>query len=326
MEAGKKPPRALITGIAGQDGSYLAELLVAKGYEVHGTVRPGADPGHQRLRAIDSTISCDQTQLDDPDAVDELISRVAPDEVFNLAAPSVVGASWNDPFWTVGFMTRSVTALLEAIVRHAPQAHFVQATSSEIFRGSTESPQTEQTCPAARSPYGSGKLFGHSLAGVYREHHGLHTSSAILYNHESPRRPVEFVTRKVVNTAVRIKRGDANELVLGDLSARRDWGYAKDYVEAMWLMAQQPSGDDYVLATGELHSVEDLVKAVFERVGLDHREYVKSDPGLMRPSDGTVLVGNPAKARANLAWNATHDFGSLVDLMVDAELELTNSI
>lgn len=323
MESGKQQPRALITGVAGQDGSYLAELLVEKGYAVHGTVRTGRDAKYPRLSSVRESINVETATLDEPEAVDELIARVAPDEIYNLAAPSVVGASWDDPLWTVGFMTRSVTAILEAMVRLRPEARLVQATSSEIFRGSTDSPQNEQTCPAPQSPYGSGKLFGHSLVGAYRAHHGVHASSAILYNHESPRRPADFVTRKIVQAAVQIKRGLATELVLGDLSAKRDWGYAADYVEAMHLMTQQPAGDDYVLATGRLHSVEELAQAAFGHLGLDHREYVRSDPSLMRAEDETVLVGDPSKAREQLGWTASTGFGELIQTMVDAELALT---
>lgn len=232
----------------------------------------------------------------------------------------MVYASWDRPIETVEFMAGSVTSLLDAIVASSPSTRLFQASSSEIFRGAQTSPQNEQTPPRPTSPYGVGKVAGHNLVYAYRMHHGLHASSGILYNHESPRRPVDFVTRKVVATAVAIKRGEARELVLGDISARRDWGYAVDYVEAMWTMLQQEDGDDYVLASGRTYTVEEMVRTTFELLDLDADEFIRFDPALTRKGDEALLAGDPSKAAANLGWEAKTDLKGLLKLMVDAEL------
>lgn len=258
--------------------------------------------------------------LTDASAVLDLVSEVRPTEIYNLAAPSVVYASWDRTLKTVEFMAGSVISLLDAIVATDPSTRFFQASSSEMFRGSNVSPQNEETPPRPTSPYGVGKVAGHNLVYAYRTHRGLHASSGILYNHESPRRPTDFVTRKVVATAVAIKRGEADELVLGDTSARRDWGYAVDYVEAMWLMLQQDEGDDFVLASGRTYTVEELVQTTFALLDLDADEYIRSDPALMRKGDEARLAGDPAKAAEKLGWSATTDLKGLLELMVEAEL------
>ncbi|MBK5230384.1 MAG: GDP-mannose 4,6-dehydratase [Thermoleophilia bacterium] len=312
--------RGLITGIGGQDGSYLAELLVAKGYEVHGIVKDDSAEQHRSLSAVADRLTLHATDLTDCAAVRELIAAVAPSEIYNLAAPSVVGASWNDPPATMSFMTGSVINLLEAIVAETPSTRFFQATSSEIFRGTDQSPQLENTPPHPTSPYGVGKLAGHALVHAYREHHGVHASSGILYNHESPRRPVDFVPGKIVNAAVQISLGNQDELVLGDQSARRDWGFAGDYVQAMWQMLQQDTPDDYVIATGKTHSVEDLVRRAFELVGVEVEGHVRTDPSLIRQGDEAQLVGDPAKIAAAIGWRAGTSFDELVKIMVDGTL------
>ncbi|MBJ7347981.1 MAG: GDP-mannose 4,6-dehydratase [Thermoleophilaceae bacterium] len=299
----------------------MAELLLGKGYEVHGIVKVGSDPSCCNIAEIARLLTLHTIDLSNHEAVDALIAKLAPDEIYNLAAPSVVPASWINPLETTEFMTKSVTVLLEAIVNHAPSAHLVQATSSEIFRGCTQSPQNEQTCPAPRSPYGVSKLFAHSLIGTYRHLHGLHASSAILYNHESPRRPLSFVTKKIANAATQIKAGHATHLVLGDVSAQRDWGSAKDFINALWLMANAPSADDYVLATGVLHTVDDIVQIAFSHLGLDPQGLVKIDPTLVRKSDETLLVGDASHAKQKLGWAATTSFETLIREMVDSELE-----
>jgi GDPmannose 4,6-dehydratase len=311
---------ALITGVAGQDGSYLAELLLEKGYEVHGIARPGGSPG-ERLADIADQIALHTVDISNADEVEHLLRKLKPSEIYNLAASSVVNESWNDPLRSVHELTASVTALLDAIRRHVPRARFFQATSSEIFRGCGVSPQDEQTSPRPLSPYGAGKLFGHALVGAYRSREGIHASSGILYNHESPRRTPSFVTRKIVQGAVAIKRGEADELVLGDLSVQRDWGYAKEYVEAMWLMLQQDAPDDFVLATGKLHTVAELVELVFSRLEIeDWQRHVRSDPALARVGDEAVLVGDPSRAAEKLGWQARTGLEELVAVMVDAEV------
>lgn len=313
-------PTALITGIAGQDGSYLAELLLTKGYKIAGLVKDDPTRPRANLSAIESSIDLRAVDLTDAGAVLDLVSEIRPTEIYNLAAPSVVYASWDRTIETVEFMAGSVTSLLDAIVATDPGTRFFQASSSEMFRGANISPQDEETPPRPTSPYGVGKVAGHNLVYAYRKHRGLHASSGILYNHESPRRPTDFVTRKVVATAVAIKRGDASELVLGDTSARRDWGYAVDYVEAMWKMLQQDEGDDFILASGRTYTVDELVRTTFELLDLDADEYVRSDPALMRKGDDALLAGNPAKAAEKLGWRASTDLKALLELMVEAEL------
>lgn len=312
--------RALVTGIAGQDGSYLAELLVDKGYEVTGIVKSDPSVPRENLAAITGEVDLLAVDLTDASAVLELVSGLQPTEIYNLAAPSVVYASWDRPIETVEFMAGSVTSLLDAIVESSPSTRMFQASSSEMFRGADASPQTEQTPPRPTSPYGVGKVAGHNLVYAYRKHHGVHASSGILYNHESPRRPTDFVTRKVVATAVAIKRGEASELVLGDVSARRDWGYAVDYVEAMWTMLQQDEGDDFILASGNTYTVDELVRTTFELLDLDADEFIRFDPSLVRKGDEALLAGDPSKAAEKLGWKAKTDLKGLLTLMVESEL------
>ncbi len=309
--------RALITGAAGQDGSYLAELLVAKGYTVDGIV--ASDPQGERptLAAVRDRITLHDTDLSNAAAVSEMIARLRPDEVYNLAAPSVVGASWGNPPATVGLMVGSVVNLLDAMATHTPEARYFQAASSEIFRGTGTSPQNENTRPAPTSPYGVAKLAGHNLVAAYREHHGLHASSGILYKHESPRRPIDFVPAKIVNGAVQIKLGKQSELVLGDLTAKRDWSFAGDFVAAMWQMLQQDQPGDYVLASGVQHTVSDLVNTAFGIVGLDPADYVRSDPNLVRKHDEADLVGDPSRIAERVGWRASTGFEELVQIMGD---------
>lgn len=299
--------------------------MLAKGYRVCGAVKDDPNEPRDNLAAIESSLDVRAVDLTDADAVLALVDEVKPTEIYNLAAPSVVYASWDRPIETVEFMAGSVTSLLDAIVATSPTTRFFQASSSEMFRGANVSPQTEETPPRPTSPYGVGKVAGHNLVYAYRKHHGLHASSGILYNHESPRRPVDFVTRKVVATAVAIKRGDADELVLGDLSARRDWGYAVDYVEAMWRMLQQDHGDDFILASGRTYTVEEMVRTSFALLDLDADEYVKFDPSLVRKGDEALLAGDPSKAAEQLGWQAKTDLRGLLELMVESELATVQS-
>lgn len=280
------------------------------------------DPTEPRanLATIRERLDLHSVDLTDATAVHQLVADLRPTEIYNLAAPSVVYASWDRPIETVAFMAGSVTSLLDAIVASSPETRFFQASSSEIFRGADVSPQTEQTPPRPTSPYGVGKVAGHNLVYAYRRHHGVHASSGILYNHESPRRPTDFVTRKVVATAVAIKRGEADDLVLGDISARRDWGYAVDYVNAMWLMLQQDAGDDFILASGRTYTVEELVRTTFSLVDLDADDYIRFDPALTRKGDDALLAGDPSKAAERLGWRADTDLRGLLKLMVDSEL------
>lgn len=314
------PRRALITGISGQDGSYLTEFLLARGYTVSGVVE--RDPLIERpnLAQVEDQLDIRAIDLTDRDAVDALITSCAPQEIYNLAAPSFVPASWDDPTATLDFMSGSAVRLLDAIVRLTPNTRYFQASSSEIFRGTNESPQNEQTTPRPISPYGVGKLAGHGLVNSFRVQHGVFACSGILFNHESPRRPVDFVTRKIVNGAVRIKRGELDKLHLGDLSAKRDWGYAPDYVEAMWKMLQVDEPDDYVLATGQLHTVEDLVEAAFSEVGLDSKDHVVTDPDFLRKGDEALLLGDPTHAKEKLGWEASTSFEEMIAIMAAAEL------
>lgn len=315
------PRRALITGVAGQDGSYLAEFLIAKGYSVSGVVERDPTIARPNLAEIEDQVDLHMLDLTDREAVDTLIEQTRPHEIYNLAAPSVVPASWDDPTATLDFMSGSAVRLLDAIVRLTPETHYFQASSSEIFRGTESSPQNEETTPRPISPYGVGKLAGHGLVNSFRVEHEVFATSGILYNHESPRRPVDFVTRKIINGAVRIKRGELDQLHLGDLSARRDWGWAPDYVEAMWLMLQADEPDDFVIATGKLHTVEDLVNAAFAEVGLDPADHVVTDPTFMRKADEALLVGDPSKAAEKLGWSARTTFEEMVRIMAAAELE-----
>jgi GDPmannose 4,6-dehydratase len=307
--------RALVTGIGGQDGSYLAELLVERGYEVYGTALTPPEGLPDEVRLV-------QLELSDADAVRDAIEGLKPDEVYHLASVSFVPASWEDPVGTSSFTAASAAALLDGLRREHPQGRFLNAASGEIFGAPDEMPQSERTPIAPITPYGAGKAFAHFLTGAFRRHHGLHASSAILFNHESPRRPEHFVTRKVSRGAAAISLGLEQELRLGDLSARRDWGYAGDYVRAMWLMLQADEPDDYVVATGEAHTVEELVAAAFEHVGLDWRDHVRFDEDLSRgASDSPALVGDAAKIREKLGWEPEVGFGELVKMLVDTDVE-----
>jgi len=313
--------RALITGIGGQDGSFLSELLLEQGYEVVGVVRrPVGD--HPALDGVRDRVSIVEADLLDRSSLVAALREVGPHEVFNLAAPSFVPRSWDEPVLTAEFAAVGVTSLLEAIREVDPSIRLYQASSSEIFGDPTASPQTEDTPLRPVTPYGVAKAYAHFIANSYRRRYGMYCCCGILYNHESPRRPLDFLPRKVATFAAAISLGLERELVLGDLDSRRDWGYAKDYVNAMWLTLQQDEPDDYIVATGESHSVQDLVERAFTHVGLDWREHVRSDPALRRGSaELHHLVGDPTRARERLGWEPTVDFDGLVQLLVDAELE-----
>jgi GDPmannose 4,6-dehydratase len=311
--------RALITGVTGQDGSYLAEFLLAKGYEVYGMVRRASTENFERIEAFRGRLHLVQADLLDPMSLITVLSDVRPQEVYNLAAQSFVPTSWAQPVLTAEFDAIGVTRLLEAIRLVDRDIRFYQASSSEMFGKVREVPQTELTPFHPRSPYGVAKVYAHYITMNYRESYGIFACSGILFNHESPRRGREFVTRKVSDAVARIHLGLANELKLGNLQARRDWGFAGDYVQAMWMMLQQPEPDDFVVATGESHSVAELVEIAFRHVGRDWRQYVGEDPGLMRPAEVDLLVGNAAKARATLGWQPRVSFGELVGMMVDAD-------
>jgi len=316
------PRRALITGITGQDGSYLAELLLQKGYEVHGMVRRSSSETFQRLEAFRDEIVLHTGDLLDQSSLVDVLRASEPDEIYNLAAMSFVAASWSQPVLTAEFTGTGATRMLEAMRDVAPEARFYQASSSEMFGQVLEVPQTEQTPFYPRSPYGVAKVYGHFITVNYRESYDLFACSGILFNHESPRRGLEFVTRKVTHAAAQIKLGMADELALGNLDAERDWGYAKDYVEAMWLMLQRDDPNDYVIATGQTNSVRELVDVAFDQVGLDPAGYVRVDPKFLRPAEVEQLVGDPAKAKEELGWEARTTFEELIRLMVDADLEL----
>jgi GDPmannose 4,6-dehydratase len=314
-------PRALITGIAGQDGSYLAELLLDKGYEVSGIVRGSPHAAYPNLAGIRNDVSLIQADLLDQIALLDAIAKAEPDELYNLAATSFVPASWRQPVMTAQFTAVGVTFMLEAVRIVNPKLHVYQASTSEIFGATTEAPQTELSPFRPHNPYGVAKLYGHLMVATYREGYGMHASSGILYNHESPRRPVEFVTRKITHTAAAIKLGLADELRLGDLDATRDWSFAGDVVEAMWLMLQQETGDDYVVGSGESHTVRDLVRAAFDAAEVDDWErYVVVDPTFVRPPDPVQLVAKPDKARRVLGWEPRTSFEQLVAMMVENDL------
>ena len=313
--------RALITGITGQDGSYLAELLLSKGYEVHGMVRRSSEEKFERIQHLHGKIQLHQGDLLDQFSLAALLSQVNPDEVYNLAAQSFVPTSWNQPVLTGEFTALGVTKMLEAIRHTRPQVRFYQASSSEMFGKVLEVPQTEETPFYPRSPYGVAKAYGHHITVNYRESFGLFAVSGILFNHESPRRGLEFVTRKVTYNVARIKLGLQEKLPMGNLDAKRDWGFAGDYVDAMWRMLQQPEPDDYVVATNETHTVRELVEIAFGRVGLDYQKYVHIDPAFVRPAEVDLLIGDYAKAKTKLGWEPTVRFKQLVEMMVDADLE-----
>src|SRR4051794_9884082 len=313
--------RAIITGITGQDGSYLAELLLDKGYQVHGIVRRSSTENFERIAHLQGRIQLHQADLLDQLSLIDVLKEVRPDEVYNLAAMSFVPTSWKQPVLTGEYTAIGVTRVLEAIRLLDPKGiRFYQASSSEMFGKVRETPQREETPFYPRSPYGVAKVYGHYLTVNYRESYGMFCCSGILFNHESPRRGREFVTRKVTDGAARIKRGLAEELRLGNLEARRDWGYAGDYVRAMWLMLQQDEADDYVIATGETHTVRELVELAFGHVGLDGRKYVVEDPALIRPAEVDLLVGDASKAHRVLGWRPTMNFAELVRTMIEADL------
>jgi GDPmannose 4,6-dehydratase len=318
-------PRALITGISGQDGSYLAELLLGKGYEVFGIVRGSPTAHYENLDAVRDDLTLVQGDLLDQMTLLEAINRAEPDELYNLAATSFVPASWHQPVMTAQFTAVGVTAMVEAIRITNPQLRLYQASSSEIFGATTESPQSERTPFRPHNPYGVAKLYGHLMLAAYRERYGMHLSSGIAYNHESPRRPPEFVTRKVTRAAAAIKLGLQDELRVGDLSATRDWGYAPDFVEAMWLMLQQDEGDDYVIATGQSRSVGELIETAFAHVGLTPGDHVVVDPEFVRPHDPVPLVGDPSKAHAKLGWAPRTPFADMIGAMVEADLALLSA-
>jgi GDPmannose 4,6-dehydratase len=314
--------RALVTGITGQDGSYLAELLLEKGYEVHGMVRRSSTETFQRLEGIRDDIVLHTGDLLDQRSLVDVLRACDPEEIYNLAAMSFVAASWSQPVLTAEFTAVGVTRILEAMREVVPSARFYQASSSEMFGKVLEVPQRESTPFYPRSPYGVAKCYGHFITVNYRESYDLFACSGILFNHESERRGLEFVTRKVTHGAAAIKLGLQQELGLGNLDAERDWGYAKDYVEAMWLMLQQDSPDDYVIATGEAHSVRELVRIAFEHVGLDPEEHVRIDPRFLRPAEVEHLIGDAGKAREKLGWQPRTSFEEMIRLMVDSDLEL----
>jgi GDPmannose 4,6-dehydratase len=313
--------RALITGITGQDGSYLAELLLEKGYEVAGTVRRSSAPNLWRIEHLLDRIDLRPADLLDQLSLMKVLAEVKPHELYNLAAMSFVPASWDQPMLTGEFNAQGVTRLLEAIRQVNSETRLYQASSSEMFGKVREVPQRELTPFYPRSPYGVSKVFAHYITVNYRESYNLFAVSGILFNHESPRRGVEFVTRKVTDGVARIKLGLADSLSLGNLDAERDWGFAGDYVRAMWMMLQQSQPDDYVIATGESHSVRELVELAFDHVGLDWKRYVRLDPKFLRPAEVDHLVGDASKARAALGWRPEVNFAGLVRMMVDADVE-----
>ena len=314
--------RALITGITGQDGSYLAELLLDEGYEVIGMVRRSSTVTFERIAHLQDRISTVPGDLLDQASMIELLRTHRPEEVYNLAAQSFVQTSFSQPVLTGDVTGLGVTRLLDAIRIADPDIRFYQASSSEMFGKVVEVPQSETTPFYPRSPYGVAKLYGHWITVNYRESYDLHASSGILFNHESPRRGLEFVTRKISNTVAKIKLGMATELRLGNLEAERDWGFAGDYVRAMWLMLQQDSPDDFVVSTGETHSVRRFCEVAFSHVGLDYQDYVVVDEAFYRPAEVDLLIGTPEKARTRLGWSPTVGFEDLVTMMVDADVAL----
>jgi GDPmannose 4,6-dehydratase len=314
---------ALITGITGQDGSYLAELLLEKGYEVHGMVRRASTEKFERIEHLRERITLHQGDLLDQRSLVDALRASAPDEIYNLAAMSFVAVSWTQPTLTAEFTGVGVTRMLEAMREVCPRARFYQASSSEMFGKVLEVPQTETTPFYPRSPYGVAKAYGHFITVNYRESYDLHATSGILFNHESERRGLEFVTRKVTWHAAAIRHGLTKELRLGNLDAERDWGYAKDYVEAMWLMLQQDTAEDYVIATGEAHSVRECCQVAFDEAGLgDFEQYVTIDPAFVRPAEVDHLIGSPAKAKRDLGWEPRTSFEELIRLMTRSDLEL----
>jgi GDPmannose 4,6-dehydratase len=317
--------RALVTGITGQDGSYLAELLLEKGYEVVGMMRRSSAPNLWRIQHLLDRLVLKPADLLDQLSLLRLVDEVRPHEIYNLAAMSFVPASWDQPMLTGEFNALGVTRLLDALRQVDPSIRYYQASSSEMFGKVRQVPQNELTPFYPRSPYGVSKVFAHYITVNYRESYNLFAVSGMLFNHESPRRGLEFVTRKVSDGVARIKLGLTDTLSVGNLDAHRDWGFAADYVRAMWLMLQQDRADDYVIATGVSHSVRDLIEIAFAHVGLDWQKHVRIDPAFLRPAEVDHLLGDPSKARATLGWTPTVDFKQLVVMMVDADLELLSS-
>ena len=313
--------KALITGITGQDGSYLAELLLSQGYQVTGMVRRASTETFDRIAHFKDRIALRQADLLDQFSLVKLLDDVQPDEIYNLAAMSFVPTSWSQPVLTGEFTALGVTKVLEAMRMVCPKARFYQASSSEMFGKVIETPQTETTPFYPRSPYGVAKAYGHFITVNYRESYNLFALSGILFNHESPRRGKEFVTRKITDAVARIKLGKQKELRMGNLDAKRDWGFAGDYVRAMWMMLQQDVADDYVVATGETHSVREFLQIAFSHVGLHFEDYVVIDPEFIRPAEVELLLGNPAKARTQLGWKPAVSFQQLVTRMVDADMD-----
>lgn len=318
-------PTALITGITGQDGSYLAEFLLSKGYRVVGMVRRSSTVNYDRIIQIQNQVDIVQGDLLDQMSIVDILNEYQPTEVYNLAAQSFVPTSWKQPVLTGEFTALGVTRMLDAIRIVNPKIKFYQASSSEMFGKVQEVPQTERTPFYPRSPYGVAKVYGHWITVNYRESYNLFACSGILFNHESPRRGLEFVTHKVTHAVAKIKLGLAKELRLGNLDARRDWGYAGDYVQAMWLMLQQDQPDDYVIATGETHSVRELCEVAFSHVGLDYQNFVAQDPKFYRPAEVDLLIGNPEKAGRILGWEPNVTFEDLTRMMVDADLDALKS-
>jgi GDPmannose 4,6-dehydratase len=314
-------PTALITGITGQDGSYLAELLLEKGYRVVGVARRTSSPIYWRLEHILDKIEIVSGDLHDIGSIIRLIQEIQPDELYNLAAQSFVSTSWNQPVLTAETTGMGVVRLLEAIKLTKPDTKFYQASSSEMFGKVQETPQTEKTIFYPRSPYGVAKVYGHYITINYRESYNIHAVSGILFNHESPRRGIEFVTRKVTDGAARIKLEIANELRLGNLESKRDWGFAKDYVRAMWLMMQRETPKDYVIGTGETHSIRELCELAFGYLNLDYQDFVKKDPRFYRPAEVDLLISDPKLAREELGWEPEVSFKEMVEMMVDADME-----
>ncbi len=314
--------KALITGITGQDGSYLAELLLDKGYEVFGMVRRSSTETTERVEHIKDRITFLQADLLDQASLTKALEEAAPDEIYNLAAQSFVPTSWSQPVLTGQITGMGVTRVLEAMRQVAPKARFYQASSSEMFGKVREVPQSEMTPFHPRSPYAVAKTYGHHITVNYRESYGLFAASGILFNHESPRRGLEFVTRKITDGVARIKLGLADELRLGNLDSQRDWGFAGDYVQAMWLMMQQDEPDNFVISTGKTHSIRDFLDIAFAHVDLEWGEYVKQDPRYLRPAEVDQLIGDSSKAKKILGWEPTVDFKGLVTMMVDADMKL----
>ncbi len=313
--------RALVTGVTGQDGSYMAELLLRKGYEVFGLVRRSSVKRLERIEPFIDDLTLVEGDLTDQSSLDSVIHEVQPDEVYNMAAQSFVPASWNQAALTGDVTGLGVIRVLEAIRKHSPQAKFLQASSSEMFGKVRETPQNEKTPFYPRSPYGVAKVFGHHITVNYRESYGLFACSTMAFNHESPRRGTEFVTRKVTHQVARIKCGLAKKLMMGNLEAKRDWGFAGDYVAAMWMILQLPDPEDFVLATGVTHSIRELLEVAFSTVGLDWQQYVEIDPKLLRPAEVDFLCGDATKAREKLGWKPTVSFEELIKMMVEADVK-----